>query len=75
MDKAGLSEAAQGAFKLNYEQLVRGVTGLVRGGRLLQHRRLAGGSTGAFGRAVVAAAATVAAVAAVTPNMGPQAAT
>ncbi|EFN56330.1 hypothetical protein CHLNCDRAFT_144780, partial [Chlorella variabilis] len=29
MDKAGLSEAAQGAFKLNYEQLVRGVTGLV----------------------------------------------
>jgi hypothetical protein len=30
MDKAGLSQAAQGAFKMNYEQLVRGVTGLVR---------------------------------------------
>lgn len=29
MDKAGLSQAAQGAFKMNYEQLVRGVTGLV----------------------------------------------
>jgi hypothetical protein len=30
MDKAGLSPAAQGAFKQNYEQLVAGVTGLVR---------------------------------------------
>ncbi len=30
MTKAGLSQAAQGAFKMNYEQLVRGVTGLVR---------------------------------------------
>lgn len=30
MTKAGLSQAAQGAFKLNYEQLVAGVTGLVR---------------------------------------------
>ncbi|KAL4420192.1 hypothetical protein ABPG77_011408 [Micractinium sp. CCAP 211/92] len=29
MTKAGLSQAAQGAFKLNYEQLVAGVTGLV----------------------------------------------
>ena len=31
MAKAGLSEAAKGAFKQNYEQLVAGVTGLVGG--------------------------------------------
>ena len=30
MKAAGLSEAAIGAFRLNYEQLVAGVTGLVR---------------------------------------------
>ena len=30
MTKAGLSQAAQDAFKQNYEQLVAGVTGLVR---------------------------------------------
>ena len=30
MKEAGLSEAAIGAFKQNYEQLVAGVTGLVR---------------------------------------------
>ena len=30
MTKAGLSQAAQDAFKMNYEQLVAGVTGLVR---------------------------------------------
>ena len=29
MKAAGLSEAAIGAFRLNYEQLVAGVTGLV----------------------------------------------
>ena len=33
MAKAGLSEAAKGAFKLNYEQLVAGVTGLVGAAR------------------------------------------
>lgn len=31
MKAAGLSEAAIGAFRLNYEQLVAGVTGLVSG--------------------------------------------
>ena len=30
MKAAGLSDAAIGAFRLNYEQLVAGVTGLVR---------------------------------------------
>lgn len=34
MAKAGLSQAAQDAFKRNYEQLVAGVTGLVRAPRV-----------------------------------------
>ena len=38
MDKAGLSPAAQGAFKQNYEQLVAGVTGLVCAPRWRWHR-------------------------------------
>jgi hypothetical protein len=34
MKAAGLSEAAMDAFKMNYEQLVAGVSGLVREGWL-----------------------------------------
>ena len=42
MEKSGLSQAAQDAFKLNYEQLVAGVTGLVRALRCAALAWLAG---------------------------------